>query len=112
MAAAERRLGRIGRQLRPVASPRPAAFPAAFVPLDIRAPAALQDPPSAQGGDGEAAPLGRLARGEIPAIIVRGAVSAGGCERAIGRLHELGHITPDMRQFIPGTTSGPPPQTV
>ena len=104
MAAAERRLGRIGRQLRPVASPRPAALPAAFVPLDIHAPAALQDPPSAQGGDGEEAALGRLARGEIPAIIVRGAVSAGGCERAIGRLHELGHITPDMRQFIPGTT--------
>jgi hypothetical protein len=44
--------------------------------------------------------VGRLASGEIPAIVLRGALAPSACHEIIRRLLHNGHIAPEMRPYV------------
>ena len=72
-----------------------------FRPVEVRGRAAAD----AAGGQGA---LQALARGEIPAIVVRGALPAPSCQGLLRRMDVLGHWPPKFRQYIRQRATHPP----
>ena len=94
-----------------VAPPQPAAS-AEWLPIDTAAPAIVMAQRDLQPGR---TPLERLATGEVPAIILRGAVPALQCKRIVGRMLEAGLFPPawhGLLDLADGIVPAPPVESV